>query len=325
MTRWLFIACLLLGVAQPASAQPAKSGNYPTKPIRIVVPFTPGAGTDIIGRAIGQALSEAWRHTVVIDNRAGAGGTIGSDIVAKSNPDGYTLLLGNVSTLAIAPSLYQKLAYVPLRDFAPITLITVSNNVIVVHPSVPAKSLRELIALAKAKPRQLNYGSAGSGTTTHLGGALLASMAGVEIVHVPYKGSAQALTDLLAGQVQFMVATVATSLPHIKSGRMRALATTALKRADVLPDVPTVSEAGLAGYEVIVWQGIVAPAGTPALVIAKLHGEIVTSLRTTVMKERLAAQGLEAVGNTPEKFVAFIKSETEKWGKVVTASGAKPE
>ncbi len=323
LVRQQLIACLLLGVAQQALAQPSKSDTYPARPIRIIVPFTPGAGTDIIGRAIGQALTDAWQHSVVVDNRPGAGGTIGSDIVAKSTPDGYTLLLGNISTLALAPSLYEKLPYVPLRDFAPITLITTSHNVLVVHPSVPAKSVKELIALAKTKPRQLNYGSAGSGTTSHLGGALFASMAGVELTHVPYKGSGPSLTDLIAGQLQLSVGTIATTLPHIRAGRLRALGVTSLKRSPLLPDLPTIAEAALPGFEVLVWQGIVAPAGTPKPVVDKLNGQIVKSLHTSEMKRRLEGQGLEPVGNTPGQFAAFIKAETEKWGKIIKAAGAK--
>ncbi|HKA45304.1 MAG TPA: tripartite tricarboxylate transporter substrate binding protein [Burkholderiales bacterium] len=308
-----------LPCAPPASAA---EDAYPARPVRIVAPFPPGSGVDIIARIIGQALTEVWKQSFIVENRSGAGGTIGSDIVAKAPPDGYTLLLGNVSTLTIAPNLYRKLPYDPVRDFAPITVITVMNSVLVVHPSLPARSLKEFVALAKAKPRSLNYGSAGSGTTTHLGAELFKSMAGVDLVHVPYKGSGAALTDLLAGQVQAVFGTIATVLPQVKAGKLRALGVTSLKRTDLLPDVPSINEALLPGFEVMVWQGIVAPARTPDSVIARLHSEIVKSLRAPAMKEQLTSQGLEGVGNSPKEFGDYIRSEYAKWGKVVKVSGA---
>ena len=298
--------------------------DYPARPIRIIVPFTPGAGVDIVGRAVAQSLNEAWKQPVVIDNRPGAGGTIAGELVARGNADGYTLLLGNVSTLAIAPALNPKLPYSPLRDFAPITLITTSENVLVLHPSVPATTLRELITYAKANPRKLNYGSSGNGTTSHLGGAMFASMTGTEMTHVPYKGSGPMLTDLLAGQLQLSFSSVPTALPHIKSGRLRALAVTLLARSSVLPDLPTVQEAaGLKGFELSLWQGIVAPAATPRAIVMKLNQQIVGSLRTPEMKAKLTVQGLEAVGNTPEQFGAYIGEEIAKWTRVVKSSGAQ--
>ena len=298
--------------------------DYPARPIRIIVPFTPGAGVDIVGRAVAQSLNEAWKQPVVIDNRPGAGGTIAGELVARGNADGYTLLLGNVSTLAIAPALNPKLPYSPLRDFAPITLITTSENVLVLHPSVPATTLRELITYAKANPRKLNYGSSGNGTTSHLGGAMFASMTGTEMTHVPYKGSGPMLTDLLAGQLQLSFSSVPTALPHIKSGRLRALAVTLLARSSVLPDLPTVQEAaGLKGFELSLWQGIVAPAATPRAIVMKLNQQIVGSLRTPEMNAKLTAQGLEAVGNTPEQFRAYIGEEIAKWTRVVKSSGAQ--
>ena len=303
--------------------------DYPARPIRIIVPFTPGAGVDIVGRAVAQSLNEAWKQPVVIDNRpgaggTGAGGTIAGELVARGNADGYTLLLGNVSTLAIAPALNPKLPYSPLRDFAPITLITTSENVLVLHPSVPATTLRELITYAKANPRKLNYGSSGNGTTSHLGGAMFASMTGTEMTHVPYKGSGPMLTDLLAGQLQLSFSSVPTALPHIKSGRLRALAVTLLARSSVLPDLPTVQEAaGLKGFELSLWQGIVAPAATPRAIVMKLNQQIVGSLRTPEMNAKLTVQGLEAVGNTPEQFRAYIGEEIAKWTRVVKSSGAQ--
>jgi tripartite-type tricarboxylate transporter receptor subunit TctC len=312
---------LLLFACGAAVAQ-----DYPSRPIRIIVPFTPGAGTDIVARAIAQSLNEAWKQPVVVDNRAGAGGTIAGELVARASADGYTLMLGNVSTLAIAPALNPKLPYSPLRDFAPITLITTSENVLVLHPSVPVTSMREFIAYAKANPRKLNYGSSGNGTTSHLGGVMFASMTGTEMTHVPYKGSGPMLTDLLAGQLQLSFSSVPTALPHIKSGRLRALAVTLLARSSVLPDLPTVQEAaGLKGFEISLWQGIVSPAGTPRTIVMKLNQQIAASLRTPEMKGKLTVQGLGAVGNTPEQFSVYIREEIAKWTKVVLASGARAE
>lgn len=278
-----------------------------------------------MGRAIAQSLSESWRQSIIVDNRAGAGGTIAGETVAKATPDGYTLMLGNVSTLAIARSLYPKLPYDPIRDYAPVTLITTSENVLVVHPSVAVDSVKSLIALAQAKPRQLNYGSAGSGTTTHLGGALFSTLAGVEMTHVPYKGSGPALTDLLGGQLQLMFSSVPTALGHIKSGRLRALAVTRLERSRRLPELPTLHESGLRGFDISLWQGLVAPAGTPRPVVMKLNRQIVISLENPELRQKLAAQGLDAVGGSPEAFGTYIKTEADKWARVVKATGARAE
>jgi tripartite-type tricarboxylate transporter receptor subunit TctC len=312
---------LLLFACSLAAAQ-----DYPTRPIRIIVPFTPGAGTDIVGRAIAISLSEAWKQSVVVDNRPGAGGTIAGELVARASADGYTLMLGNVSMLVIAPALNAKLPYRPLRDFAPITLVTTSENVLVLHPSVPATSMRELIAFAKANPRKLNYGSSGNGTTSHLGGAMFASMTATEMTHVPYKGSGPMLTDLLAGQLQLSFSSVPTALPHIKSGRLRALAVTLLARSSVLPDLPTVQEAaGLKGFEISLWQGIVAPAATPRTIVMKLNQQIAASLHKPEMKAKFAVQGLDAVGNSPEQFGAYIRDETAKWTKVILTAGVRAE
>ncbi len=321
-------AIALLGAVLTAAAGVVASADaqqFPSRPIRIIVPFTPGSGTDIVGRAVAHSLNESWRQPIVVDNRPGAGGTIAGETVAKANPDGYTLMLGNVSTLAIARSLYPKLAYDPLRDFAPITLITTSENVVVVHPAVPVDSIKSLIAYAKAKPRQVNYGSAGSGTTTHLGGAMFSTMAGVDMTHVPYKGSGPALTDLLGGQLQLMFSSVPTALPHIKAARLRALAVTRIERSKLLPDLPTVHETGLTGFDISLWQGIVAPAGTPQPVILRLNERIVANLNTPELKSKLAAQGLDVVGDTPEQFRAYIKAEADKWAKVVKATGARAD
>ncbi len=314
------------GVMLMAACASTTAQDYPVRPIRIIVPFTAGAGVDIVARAVGVSLTEAWKQSMVIDNRPGAGGTIAGELVARANPDGYTLMLGNVSTLAIAPALNPKLSYQPLRDFAPITLITNSENVLVLHASVPATSVKELIAYAKANPRKLNYGSSGSGTSSHLGGAMFASMAGVEMTHVPYKGSGPMLTDLLAGQLQLSFSSVPTALQHIKSGRLRALAVTLLARSATLPDLPTVQEtAGLKGFEISLWQGIVAPVATPRAIVLKLNQQIAASLRTPDLKNKLTAQGMEVVGNSPEQFAAYIRDEIEKWTKVVKSSGARSD
>ena len=315
-------ACSILVLASGAS----DAQTYPTRPIRIIVPFPPGAGTDIVARAMAYALHEALKQTIVVDNRPGAGGTIAGELVARATPDGYTLMLGNVSTLAIARALYPKLPYDPLRDLAPVTLITTSENVLVVHPSVPVSSVKELIAHAKANPRKLNYGSSGSGTTSHLGGEMFEWMAGVSMTHVPYKGSAPMLTDLLAGQLQLAFSSVPTALPHIKSGRLRPLAVTLRSRSPILPDLPTVQEAaGLKGFEISLWQGLVAPAGTPAPVIARLQQEIAASLKTPDLRSKLTAQALNPVGSSPEDFARYIRDEIEKWTRVVKASGARVE
>jgi tripartite-type tricarboxylate transporter receptor subunit TctC len=313
------VAAALVALINSAIAQ-----HYPTRPIRVIVPFPAGSGVDLIARPVAQALTDAWKHTVVIDNRAGAGGTIGGELAARAPADGYTLFLGNVSTLAIAPGLYPKLPYDPLRDFAPITLLTTSENVIVLHPTVPATSVKELIAYARGNPRKLNYGSSGSGTTTHLAAAMFETMTSVQFTHVPYKGSAPMLTDLLAGQVQLAFSSVPTALPHIKNNRLRALAVTLLKRSSVLPELPTVEEAaGLKGFEVSLWQGMVAPAATPRAILLKLNEQITASLRTPDMRGKLTVQGLEAVGNTPEQFGTYIRTEIAKWTKVIKASGAR--
>jgi tripartite-type tricarboxylate transporter receptor subunit TctC len=317
----LSVVCALSGEAVAAS-QPM---SFPTRPLRIIVPFTPGAGTDIVARAIAGSLHDAWRQPVVVENRPGAGGTIAGELVSKANPDGYTLMLGNVSTLAIARGLYPRLAYDPLRDFAPITLITTSENVVVVHPGVPVDSMKALIEYARARPRQLNYGSSGSGTTSHLGGAMFASMAGVELTHVPYKGSAPALADLLGGQTQLSFSSVPTALPHIRTARLRPLAVTRLTRSTLLPDLPTVHESVLPGFDISLWQGIVAPAGTPREVIAKLNEQVVAGLKMPELRGRLTAQGLEPVGSTPGAFAAYMKAEADKWAKVIKATGARAD
>ena len=268
-------------------------------------------------------MTEALGQPVVVDNRPGAGGNIGADLVAKSQPDGYTLLMGTVGTHAINPSLYAKMPYDHVKDFVPVVLVAAVPNVLVVNPSVPVNSVADLIKLAKSKPGVINFASSGSGTSIHLSGELFKTMAGVDMTHVPYKGSAPALTDLIGGQVQVMFDNLPSSLPQIKAGKLRAIAVTSLKRSPALPDIPTISESGLPGFEASSWFGVLAPAGTPPAVIARLNTEVNLWLQSPAGKEQLLAQGAQAAGGTPEQFVAHIRAETDKWAKVIKTSGAK--
>jgi len=303
----------------------AKAESYPSKPIRFVVAFPPGGGTDIIARSIAQKLAERLAQQVLVDNRPGAGGNIGTDIVAKSAPDGYTLLMGSAGPLAINASLFATMPFDPVRDLAPVTLAASTPNVLVVHPSLKVTTVKDLIALARAKPGAINFASSGHGTPAHLAGELFGSMAGVKLVHVPYKGAAPALADLLGGQVQIMFSTMPPALPHVRDGKLRALAVTSAKRSPAMPELPTVDEAALPGFEANTWHGVVLPAGAQAAIVARLNREIVAILHMPDVVERLSNQGAEPVGSTPEEFAAYIKSETVKWAKVVRDSGAKAE
>ena len=313
----LFIATLL-AVATCAAAQ-----TYPSKPIRLVVPFPAAGTTDILAREVGQRLTVVFGQSVIIDNRPGAAGNIGSDIVAKSAPDGYTLLMCTVSSHAINPGLYSKLPYDHIKDFAPVVLVARVPNVLEVTPSLPVNTVADLIKLAKEKPGQINFASSGSGTSIHLSGELFKTMAGVDMVHVPYKGSAPALVDLVGGQVQVMFDNLPSSLQQIKAGKLRAVAVTSAQRAPALPDVPTIAESGLPGFEATSWFGVLAPAGTPPEIITRLNTEIDKWLQTPEAKEKLLAQGAAAAGGSPEDFAIYIRSETDKWAKVIKASGAK--
>jgi len=312
-----------LAILTPHAA--AAADAYPARPIRFVVAFPPGGGTDIIARSIAQKLAERLAQQVVVDNRPGAGGNIGTDIVAKSAPDGYTMLMGSAGPLAINASLFASMPFDPVRDLAPVTLAASTPNVLVVHPLLKAATVNELIALARARPGGINFASSGHGTPAHLAGELFNSMAGVKMVHVPYKGAAPALADLLGGQVQLMFSTMPPALPHVKDGKLRALAVTSLKRSRATRDLPTVDEAALPGFEANTWHGVVVPAGTPAIIITRLNREIVAILHLHDIVERLSGQGAEALGSTPEEFAAYIRSETVKWAKVVRESGAKAE
>jgi tripartite-type tricarboxylate transporter receptor subunit TctC len=312
----------LIAVAAVAAAS-VSAQTYPTKPIRLVVPFPPGGTTDLLAREVGQRLTLSFGQSVVIDNRPGAGGNIGSDLVAKSAPDGYTLLMGTVGTQAINPSLYARLPYDPVKDFAPVILVARVPNVLEVTPTLPVNSVNDLIKLAKEKPGQINFASSGNGTSIHLSGELFKAMAGVDMTHVPYKGSAAAITDLISGQVQVMFDNLPSSLPQIKAGKLRAIAVTSGQRAPALPNVPTIAESGLPGFEATSWFGILAPAGTPPAIISRINAEVNQWLQSPAAKEKLLAEGAIAAGDSPEAFAAYIHSETEKWARVVKASGAK--
>ena len=303
----------------------AQAQTYPTRPVRLIVPFAAGGILDIVSRAISEPLGTSLGQQVVVDNRGGAAGLIGTEIAARAAPDGHTLVTGHIGTHAINVSLYPKLAYDPVKDFAPITMAAAFPLALMVHPALPAKSISELIALAKAKPGQLNFASAGSGSPTHMAGEMLKTMARIDIVHVPYKGNAGAINDLLAGRVQMFFSNLVTAMPHARAGKLRAIAVTTKKRSPQAPEVPAIAEGGLPSYEVTNWIGLFAPAGTPRTIVARLNREIVTVLSASEMKERFRTQGVDLVSSTPEEFGAFIRAEISKWSRVVKESGAKPE
>lgn len=297
--------------------------SYPVKPIRWIVTFPPGGPTDVIARAVGAKLTEAWGQQVVIDNRAGAGGIIGTELAAKSAADGYTLLFGTSSGLSVNPALNSTLPYDPERDFAPVSLLVINPQILVVNIAVPVNSLKELIALAKSKPGQLNYGSVGRGSPNHLGMELLKSLAGIEIVHVPYKGTAPAVTDLMAGQVQLLFNSMPSVLPLVKSGKLRGLAVGSAQRSPAAPEIPTVAEAGVPGFEYVTWYGMFAPARTPAMIVAKLNAQVVKILAGPEMAQRLASQGAEPRSSTPAELALFMRVETERWRKVIKSAGIR--
>jgi tripartite-type tricarboxylate transporter receptor subunit TctC len=297
--------------------------TYPAKPLRMVVPFPPGGTTDILGRVAAQKLSEALGQQVIVDNRPGAGGNIGTELVAKSPPDGYTLLTDPGSTLTINPSLFAKLPFDPLKDFAPVTILAAVPNLLVVHPSLPVRNVKELIALARAKPGQLNYASSGAGQSTHLSMELFKSMARVNMIHVAYKGSSPAITDLLGGHVLLMFDNMPSALPHAKAGKLRGIAVSTAKRSPVTPEVPTVAESGLPGFEVSVWFGVLAPAATPREIVERLNGILVKALQSPDVRERLSSQGAEPIGDTPADFTAVMKRDLVKWAKVVKDANIK--
>ena len=321
------LALLVWALPVAAVAQTASPGAglaYPSKPVRYIVPFPPGAGNDIIARIVGQKLAENWGQQVVVDNRPGAGGNIAAETTARSAPDGYTVFQFNVAN-AIAASLYPKLSYDPIRDFAAVTQLASSPFLLVVHPAVNAKTTQELIALAKAEPGKLNYASSGIGGSSHLVAELFRAMSNINLVHIPYSGGGPALNDLLGGQVQILFAIPAVALPHVKSGRLRALGVSSLKRVKLAPELPTISESGVTGYEGSAWYGVVAPALTSRAIVARLNADILRVLQQPEILERLLSQGVEVVGSSPKDFAQFIKSEVTKWSRVVKISGAKVE
>lgn len=306
------------------AAAPAQAAEYPQRPVRLVVPYSAGGSTDTVARITGARLSERLGQQVVIDNRTGAGTIIGTEIVKNATPDGHVLLMAT-PPLAVNPSLYAKVPYVLERDFVAVTNIAASSNLLVVHPSLPANSVKELVALLKASPGKYNYGSSGVGGAGHLAMALFTSMAAVEALHVPYKGGAPAVADLVAGRLNMMMANLTTAQPHIRAGKLRGLGVGKAKRSPLFPEMPTIAEAGVKGYEANNWNGLVAPTGTPRAVIQRLHKEIVATLQEPVIQDRMTKAGLEPVGDTPAEFAQYLKSEAAKWGKVVKTAGIKAE
>ena len=319
--RWIMGGVLFLAGSM---SFPAASADFPVRPVRFIVTFTPGALNDLIARTLAQPLAGIWGQQVVVDNRPGGGTLIGTDLGARAAPDGHTLLLAAVSH-AINPSVYPKLPYDSIRDFAPVSHIAASPYILIVNPAVTAKTVKEFVALAKAKPGQLSYGSTGNGGSSHLMGVLLGMMAGIDTVHVPYKGLAPALTDLMAGQLHYSFGSYSTVGPHLKTGRLRPIAVTSLKRAASTPELPTIAEAGYPGYEAIPWWGVLLPAATPKPLVTRINADIIRALQAPEVKERFDAQGLEIIGSSPEQFAAHLKAEIARWSKVVKAAGVRPD
>lgn len=315
----------LSGIALLVFAAAGVAQDFPGRPVRLVVPFPPAGVTDRIARLAGQKLGELWRQPVVIDNRPGASGIIAAEVVAKAAPDGYTLLFGHIGTHAINASLFAKLPYHPVRDFAPVSLLATVPNLLLIHPSVPANSVTELIALAKARPGTLTYASPGSGTSGHMAGELFKSLAGVDIVHIPYKGAGAALQDVLSGQVSMMFDTVASSLSQARAGKLKGLAVTSASRVPIAPEIPTVAESGVPQFEIAPWFGVLAPAGTPSPVVAKLSADLRRAVESEEVSKPLSAQGVTLIGSSPQEFAAHIEREIPRWGRIVKASGARAD
>ena len=313
---------LCCGVALLASACGALA-QFPSKPVRIIVPYSAGGGTDIVARAVGQKLSDKWGQSVIVDNRVGANGIIGADAVAKASPDGYTLLMSTPAEVSTNPHLYPNIPYNAERDFAPITLITITPLVVAVNPGVPAHTIQELIALAKAKPGTLGFATPGNGSSQHLTGELLMMAAGIQLVHVPYKGAGQSIPDVISGQVPMGIYGVLTISQHAKAGRLRMLAVTTSRRSSAYPDLPTLAESGLAGVDTSLWFGLIAPAATPKPVIGRIHDDVVAALKMPDLRERIASQGGDIIGDTPEEFAAFIAAESAKYADVIKRAGVK--
>ena len=324
---WIAPGLLALATSLSASLSTAQTAaqNYPQKPIRMIVPFTPGGSTDILARSIGQELSKAWGQSVIIENIAGAGGSIGADKAAKAPADGYTLLMGHIGTLAVNPSLYPKLPYNPIKDFAPVAWVARVPNVLVVNPNVPAKSVQELVALAKSKPGQLSYGSGGNGSAANLATEYFKMQTETAILHIPYRGTAPAVTDLMGGQIQMLFTGAPAVMGQVKNGQLRALAVSSPKRLDALPDLPTVAEAGYKNFEADQWYGVVAPAGTPRDIVLKLNQQINVALNSAELKKRLTTEGAVATPETPEAFGKLIAQEIERWRPVITSGRVKAD
>jgi tripartite-type tricarboxylate transporter receptor subunit TctC len=322
-SQYAVLLTSLVALALPA-AQALAQKSYPNKAIRMIVPFAPGGSNDIMGRLVAAKLTESMGQQVVVDNRPGASGIVGTDLAAKAAPDGYTVLVMSL-TFTVNPSIRSKLPYDTEKDLVPVTLIASAPLILVVHPSLPVRSVKEFIAYAKANPGKLNFGSGGPGSTPHLAGEMLKTMAGLEMTHVPYKGGGPALADLLGGQIQLMLENIPSTLPFVKSGKLRVLAVTSKKRSPTVPDVPTLDEAALKGYELTGWNGLFVPRGTPRAIVNQLHAETVKALAAPDVKERLAAMSAELGGESPEKFAVFIKAEIRKWAKIAKEAGLKVE
>ncbi|MCW5575087.1 MAG: tripartite tricarboxylate transporter substrate binding protein [Burkholderiales bacterium] len=321
--KYLYAITLIgCGLAGAAFAQSA--ANYPAKPVRFIAPFPPGGSTDLLARLVAQKLTESWGQQVIVENRGGAAGTIGVELAARAAPDGYTLVMGHVGTFGVNPTLYPKLPYDAIRDFAPVTVLATVPNAMAVHPSLPVKTARDFIALAKARPGELLYASGGSGSASHLAGEYFKLLTKINMVHVPYKGTAPAMTSMISGETTMTITGMVALGPHIKSGRLKLLGVATLKRLPIAPDVPTIHESGAPGYDANQWYGVLTQAAVPRDIVNKLHADIVKVMARADVRDRLAADGAEAVANTPEQFAAHIKAEIARWAPVVKASGAKP-
>jgi tripartite-type tricarboxylate transporter receptor subunit TctC len=315
----------LLGAIGSGAALAQTAATFPAKPVRFIAPFPPGGSTDLLARLVAIKLTEAWGQQVTVENRGGAGGTIGVELAARAAPDGYTIVMGHVGTFGFNPTLYPKLPYDAIRDFAPITVLATVPNGMAVHPSLPVKTARDFVALAKAKPGELLYASGGSGSASHLAGEYFKLLTKIDMVHVPYKGTGPAMISMISGQTTMTITGMVALMPHVKSNRLKLLGVATMKRLSIMPDIPTINESGVPGYDANQWYGVLTQAAVPRDIIAKLHADIVKVLARPDVKERLAADGAEAVANTPEQFAAHIKAEIARWAPVVKASGAKPD
>ena len=326
MNNFKFLASIaLLGAIGSGAALAQTAATFPAKPVRFIAPFPPGGSTDLLARLVAIKLTEAWGQQVTVENRGGAGGTIGVELAARAAPDGYTIVMGHVGTFGFNPTLYPKLPYDAIRDFAPITVLATVPNGMAVHPSLPVKTARDFVALAKAKPGELLYASGGSGSASHLAGEYFKLLTKIDMVHVPYKGTGPAMISMISGQTTMTITGMVALMPHVKSNRLKLLGVATMKRLSIMPDIPTINESGVPGYDANQWYGVLTQAAVPRDIIAKLHADIVKVLARPDIKERLAADGAEPVANTPEQFAAHIKAEIARWAPVVKASGAKPD